>query len=93
VNVGINVVNFLSTFLALYAVDRLGRRILFVAGGTGMCIFTALFSLFTSPHFNYKENTALGIMLTVFTAMYVMNFAYSWGPLVSLHSLPSYPPP
>ena len=80
-NLSVAAVNFLGTFIALYLVDRAGRRILFVSGGMGMALFTALFAIFTSSLFDYKANTSVGIALICFVALYVVNFSYSWGPL------------
>lgn len=39
-NLAISLVNYLSTFLALYLVDKAGRRLLLVMGGVGMAVFT-----------------------------------------------------
>ena len=39
-NLAISLVNYLSTFLALYLVDKAGRRLLLVVGGVGMAVFT-----------------------------------------------------
>jgi len=39
-NLAISLVNYLSTFLALYLVDKAGRRLLLVIGGVGMAVFT-----------------------------------------------------
>jgi hypothetical protein len=39
-NLAISLVNCLSTFLALYLVDKAGRRLLLVVGGVGMAVFT-----------------------------------------------------
>ena len=80
-NMAVCLVNFFATFLALYLVDRAGRRILLVSGGLGMALFTGLFAIFTSSLFDYTTNRGIGIALIVFTAIYVLNFAYSWGPL------------
>ena len=36
----VGLVNYLSTFLSLYLVDKAGRRVLLVMGGLGMSVFT-----------------------------------------------------
>ncbi|EWM20620.1 General substrate transporter [Nannochloropsis gaditana] len=69
--------NYLSTFLALYLVDRAGCRLLLVCGGLGMALFTALFALFTSAAFDYQNDKRLAGVIIACTALYVMNFAYS----------------
>jgi hypothetical protein len=35
-NMGIMLCNFLATFIAIYAIDRAGRRTLLAVGGVGM---------------------------------------------------------
>lgn len=41
-NLAVALVNYLSTFLALYLVDKAGRRVLLVLGGLGMALFTGM---------------------------------------------------
>jgi hypothetical protein len=64
---------------SLYAL----RRLLLVAGGLGMALFTGAFAVATSRLFDYQDpaNKGLAAAIIVFTALYVLNFAYSWGPL------------
>ncbi|GAB5036195.1 mfs sp sugar:h+ symporter [Nannochloropsis oceanica] len=80
-NLAVALVNYLSTFLALYLVDKAGRRVLLVLGGLGMALFTGLFALFTSAAFHYETDKRIAGAVIACTALYVMNFAYSWGPL------------
>lgn len=54
---------------------------LLVAGGFGMAFFTGCFAVATSDLFNYREDTTIAYLIIAFTACYVINFAYSWGPL------------
>ncbi|TFJ82553.1 hypothetical protein NSK_006137 [Nannochloropsis salina CCMP1776] len=90
-NLAVALVNYLSTFLALYLVDRAGRRLLLVCGGLGMALFTALFALFTSAAFDYQNDKRLAGVIIACTALYVMNFAYSWGPLAWVVSAEIFP--
>lgn len=54
---------------------------LLVAGGFGMAFFTGCFAVATSDLFNYREDKTIAYLIIAFTACYVINFAYSWGPL------------
>lgn len=80
-NVAVNVSNVLATLIALKYVDRVGRRILLICGGIGMGLFTGIFALLSSSLFNYESDKRIGYSLIIFTILYVINFAYSWGPL------------
>jgi len=68
-NMGVSLVNFLSTFIALYLFDCAGRRILLVAGGMGMAMFTALFATFTSSLFDYTNDRGIGVALITYSAL------------------------
>jgi hypothetical protein len=67
-NLAIGLVNYLSTFLALYLVDRAGRRLLLILGGLGMGLFTGLFALFTSSAFDYE---VCAMCVYVYVCVYV----------------------
>lgn len=86
---GINgIINFLSTFPAIYFVDRMGRRKLLISGALGMAIcFATVVGLFgvystvgASGEVNFTNITA-GWCAIVFIYLFVVNFAYSWGPI------------
>jgi len=81
---GLNTVNFLATFITIYAVDRYGRRRLLLVGGTTM--FVALLTLcglsIAQTSVPSDGSTPLGIAVTAVAAIFVISFAYSWGPVV-----------
>jgi len=86
---GINgVLNWLATFLAFSLVDRYGRRTLLITGGISMGIcMSVLASLgfsFASVQANGDltiESSLVGYTCIVSIYIYVISFAYSWGPV------------
>lgn len=72
----LNVINFLATFITVATVDRFGRTKLLVLGGCLMCpclLADGIFSLL-------NESGAIGWSVLVFSALYIISFAFSWGP-------------
>ena len=77
----VGTVNMLMTLVAIFYVDRLGRKPLLYAGLTGMFLaLTALGAAFAQPHLSGSLGT---IALTSMMA-YVGCFAFSLGPIVWL---------
>jgi sugar porter (SP) family MFS transporter len=79
-NLGIMFVNFLATFIAIALVDRAGRRTLLVWGSVGMVLTTVVVCIMSGV-LPYKTSVVVGSIIVVFCALYVINFAYSWGPI------------
>lgn len=73
-NLAIAIAGFCSTLASLRLVDRLGRRVLLTIGGLGMGFFAGLFAFFA-------ERTTSPSVLIALTALYVVNYSFSWGPL------------
>lgn len=80
--IGIGVVNFLMTFVAIFATDKVGRKPLLYVGLVGMAI--CLFMLACS----FKYTGLLGDNAKYFallsTILYIMFFAMSLGPVMIL---------
>lgn len=80
--IGIGVVNFLMTFVAIFSTDKIGRKPLLYIGliGMGLCLFL----LASSFKFGYifGENTKYFALLS--TILYIMFFAMSLGPVMIL---------
>ncbi|MBV8222598.1 MAG: sugar porter family MFS transporter, partial [Candidatus Eremiobacteraeota bacterium] len=77
----VGTVNSLMTLVAIFYVDRIGRKPLLYAGLAGMFVaLTALAYAFAQPHLSGSLGTiALGSMM-----LYVGCFAFSLGPIVWL---------
>lgn len=70
----VGIINLTFTLIAIYTVDRFGRKPLQIAGALGMAVsMIALgFTLF-SQH--------VGLAALIFMLLYVASFAISWGPV------------
>ncbi|CAG57754.1 HXT4/6/7 [Nakaseomyces glabratus] len=82
----IGIVNFASTFVALYVVDRFGRRRCLLWGAAAM---TACMVVFASvgvtrlyPHgMKQPSSKGAGNCMIVFTCFYIFCFATTWAPI------------
>ncbi|KAG2212454.1 hypothetical protein INT46_007991 [Mucor plumbeus] len=66
-------INFISTFISLFLIDRMGRRALLLIAEIGACIFSILLII------GYVYN--LGVLLVVSVFGYVLSFAIGVGPI------------
>lgn len=76
-------VNVVSTFVAILAVDRLGRRFLFLEGGVQMFVCEIAVAFLVKANFEGGSgtNTHLADAIIALICIYVAGFAWSWGPL------------
>jgi SP family xylose:H+ symportor-like MFS transporter len=70
----VGVVNLLFTVLAIYTVDKFGRKPLMIIGSIGMAV--SMVALGFAFYFNQ-----LGIAALIFMLVYTAAFAMSWGPV------------
>ncbi|UAY57039.1 D-xylose transporter XylE [Arachidicoccus terrestris] len=70
----VGIVNLLFTVLAIFTVDKFGRKPLMIIGSLGMAI--SMIALGLSFYFN-----SVGIWALVFMLLYTAAFAMSWGPV------------
>ena len=80
----IGAVNVVSTFVAIFSVDRLGRRFLFLEGGIQMIVSLTTTGILIAVEFSkysgdLPSSVAIGILIVV--CVFVSAFAWSWGPL------------
>ncbi|KAJ5672725.1 hypothetical protein N7507_001852 [Penicillium longicatenatum] len=77
----VGVVEFLATIPAVLLVDKVGRKNILITGAIGMAvchfIVAGIIATYTG---RWDENRAAGWAAVVFVWIYVINFAYSWGP-------------
>ncbi len=71
----VGAVNILFTIIAIWTVDKLGRKPLMLMGSAGMGL--SLFALGLAFYFNQK-----GIWVLLFVLLYIASFASSMGPVV-----------
>jgi len=72
-------VNVAATFIAVFSMDRVGRRALLLYGAFGMAICLAtvgVLVLTTDP-----SQSGPGNAIIAFICLFIVNFAYSWGPI------------
>jgi sugar porter (SP) family MFS transporter len=82
----VGIVNVLSTIVALFLVDRLGRRVLLIAGCIGMVIGL----IFLGAIFAIGPTQAGGLTLAALI-VYIFSFAISMGPVFWLMSAEIFP--
>lgn len=70
----VGIVNLVFTVLAIFTVDRFGRKPLMIIGGAGMAL--SMFGLGFSFYFG-----KLGLGALIFMLTYTAAFAMSWGPV------------
>jgi MFS transporter, SP family, galactose:H+ symporter len=83
--IGIGVINVLSTLIAMWLVDRVGRRPLLLAGLAGMT--ASLATLGVAQRFGSSigvNPSSLAPITVAFIAIYIVCFAFSMGPIVWL---------
>ena len=69
-------VNFFSTVITIMTIERFGRVMILFSGAIVMFIALVLNAILSG----INSDSAIGIGVVVFSALYVVGFAYSWGP-------------
>lgn len=68
------IVNIIFTVVAIFTVDKVGRRPLLIVGSVGMMIGMAALSILSFTN-------AIGVAALVFIIIYTASFMMSWGPI------------
>ncbi|KAJ5999434.1 hypothetical protein N7451_007244 [Penicillium sp. IBT 35674x] len=78
----VGIVEFVFTIPAVLWVDQIGRKKILIAGAAGMatCHFIVA-GIIGGYQGKWLENRAAGWTAIVFVWIFVINFAYSWGPV------------
>jgi MFS family permease len=74
----LNLINFLATFITVITVDRFGRVKLLVYGG--IIMFTALVT--NAILSSLSQTITVGWSVIAVSAVFIIGFAFSWGPVV-----------
>jgi sugar porter (SP) family MFS transporter len=75
---GLNAINFLATFITVATVDKYGRVKLLCLGGVIMFL-----SLLANGILSAMDQTrTIGYIVLTFAAIFIIGFAFSWGPVV-----------
>ncbi|CCH41272.1 High-affinity hexose transporter HXT6 [Wickerhamomyces ciferrii] len=92
----LGIVNFVSTFAGLYAVERFGRRKSLLGGAAGMIACFAVFAsvgvtkLYLNPE-HTESSKGAGNAMIVFACIYIFFFASTWGPIIFVVISETYP--
>ncbi|MED6136204.1 hypothetical protein PIB30_053875 [Stylosanthes scabra] len=78
--------NALASFVSIFTVDRFGRHKLFLEGGVQMFICQIVITVSIASKFGVDGNPGMlpkwyAFLVVGFICIYVMGFAWSWGPL------------
>ena len=71
----VGAVNLVFTVIAIFTVDKLGRKPLLIAGGLIMAL-----AMFAIGFAFYGKN--MGMLTLIFILIYIAGFALSWGPVI-----------
>jgi SP family sugar:H+ symporter-like MFS transporter len=77
---GLNGINFLATFITVFTVDKYGRVKLLLVGGVIMAFALVANAIMSS----IDQSKTVGIMVLTFASLFIIGFAFSWGPVVWL---------
>jgi MFS family permease len=81
------IVNCLSTLPALFFIDKLGRRVLLMAGATGTCISLVIVGGILGGYGSHlMDHKSAGWAGIAFIYIYDINFSYSFGKLLRSHA-------
>lgn len=83
----LNLLNFLSTFFALFLADRCGRKPLLAASALGMT--AACLTIGCAGTFASASAGGPWIIFSIF--FFVINFSYGWGPMVWVYTSEMFP--
>jgi sugar porter (SP) family MFS transporter len=74
----LNFINFISTFITISTIERFGRVRLLVTGGIIMMFALIANAILSS----LSQSETVGWIVIVFAGIFIIGFAYSWGPVV-----------
>jgi len=80
----LNIINFFSTFICMATIEKFGRVLILFSGGIIMFGALIVETILAAIDENHQGDPiqSTGIAIICFCAVYVIGFAYSWGPVV-----------
>lgn len=79
----VGAVNVLSTLVAVFGVDRVGRRALLLEAGVQMFVAEILVAILLGHYFSgatqLPNSVSIGVIVLI--CVFIASFAWSWGPL------------
>ena len=81
-NAGIGVLNVAMTLVAIWLIDKVGRKPLLLVGALGMALSLAILAITSLVLPEPKGLGLVGIITVVCLAGFIVSFAASWGPIV-----------
>ncbi|KAH7855781.1 hypothetical protein Vadar_028773 [Vaccinium darrowii] len=81
--IGIGVVSIISSFISMLIVDKLGRRILLMAGGIQMLVSEVMTGVVLATQLGDHGgvNKEYAVLVLILICVYVAGFEWSWAPL------------
>ena len=77
----VGVVNVLTTIPAMLIIDKVGRKPLLISGSIGMFLCQLITGVIAAKcQGDWEAHRAAGWAAVVMVWLYIVNFAYSWGP-------------
>ncbi|XP_059065209.1 hexose carrier protein HEX6-like [Cryptomeria japonica] len=81
----IGVIATAATVLSMFAVDKYGRRLIFLEGGIQMLVSQVIIAIILGIKFDSSGDGSISkgyaYLLLVMICIYVVGFSWSWGPL------------
>ncbi|KAL5721867.1 Sugar transport protein 5 [Ranunculus cassubicifolius] len=81
----LGLVNLSSIVVSMFVVDRFGRRVLFMEGGTQMILFQVAVAILLGAKLGLSGDQQLSeanaILVLILMCIYAAAFGWSWGPL------------
>jgi SP family sugar:H+ symporter-like MFS transporter len=81
-NAGIGVLNVGMTLVAIWLIDKVGRKPLLLVGALGMALSLAILAITSLVLPEPKGLGLVGIITVACLAGFIVSFAVSWGPIV-----------
>lgn len=74
-------VNVGTTFLAVYFVDKLGRRWPLILGALWQAVWLLIFASIGTASHDHASSTTFGVVMILSACMFIASFAATWGPI------------